>query len=297
MNPMSLAPSSPALRSLLASCPRLFVLTGAGCSARSGIPDYRNPDGSRKHPPPVLYQEFLRSEAVRRCYWARSGTGWKRIASALPNRAHHALARLERSGRVHVLVTQNVDGLHQKAGSRRVIDLHGRLDSVLCLHCLSRFHRQQIQRQLEALNPDWNFERGEAAPDGDSQWTGASLDNFRVPPCRRCGGVLKPAIVFFGEGVPKSRVDRAMFRLREADALLVVGSSLMVWSGYRFVREAVQQRIPVAILNLGRTRADDQATLKVDAACGEVLSRLANELSAGAAPLGEYVPARTDPLP
>ena len=253
-------PSRPAgaaaLAGFLAASRRLFVLTGAGCSTASGIPDYRGPDGEWKHRRPTTYQRFVGQEAVRRRYWAGSLVGWRRIDAAAPNAAHHALAALERAGRLHWLVTQNVDGLHQRAGSERVTDLHGRLDKVLCLGCRSRYGRRRFQETLLAWNApsapaersgpdthDWpaGVDPGEppaaaprARPDGDAAVELAAVEAFRVPPCPLCGGVLKPDVVFFGEAVPPRRVDEAMARLAEADALLVVGSSLMVWSGYRF---------------------------------------------------------------
>lgn len=199
--------------------PRLFVLTGAGCSTDSGIPDYRDADGAWKHRQPMYYQEFVGHESARRRYWARSLTGWERVARARPNAAHAALARLETAGFVHTLVTQNVDGLHQCAGSRAVIDLHGRLDAVECLGCGARTARSALQERLRALNPGWS---DAAAPDGDALLERDFAD-FRVPPCESCGGVLKPAVVFFGECVPAERVAGALAALAVCDALLVVG--------------------------------------------------------------------------
>jgi len=251
--------------------PRLFVLTGAGVSTASGIPDYRDGAGNWKHPQPVQYQDFLRRPGVRRRYWARSLAGWARFAAAAPNAAHQALARLERAGFVRQLVTQNVDGLHQHAGSRRVIDLHGRLDRVDCLTCRSRFPRHAIQALLLDHNPGFAPVGAGPAPDGDAQIAGPAVEGFRVPPCPRCGGLLKPGVVFYGEGVPRPRVERARARLAEADALLVVGSSLMVFSGFRFAREAAAMGKPIAAVNLGVTRADDLFGLKVAAECGPVL--------------------------
>jgi len=252
--------------------PRLLVLTGAGCSTPSGIPDYRDADGSWKHRKPMSFAEFSGSPAARRRYWAGSLRGWPAVRDAGPNPAHRALTVLERQGRVVRVVTQNVDGLHQRAGSRRVIDLHGRLDVVECLSCGARLRREDVQ----ALLCDWNpgFEgKGGARPDGDAS-VGTALDGFRVPDCPECGGVLKPAVVFFGEGVPRPRVDECMAGLCAADALLVVGSSLMVYSGYRFVLAARERGTPVAVVNLGRTRADAQLTLKVAADCARVLPAL-----------------------
>lgn len=261
--------------------PRLFVLTGAGCSTESGIPDYRDANGDWKHRRPVQYQDFIGSESVRQRYWARSMLGWQRIARARPNAAHHALARLEAAGLIHQLVTQNVDGLHQKAGGYRVIDLHGRLDTVDCLDCRSRLARAAVQRTLEARNPSYQALTAATTPDGDANLEGVDFSRFQVPTCRRCGGILKPSVVFFGEAVPRERIERACQRLAEADAVLVVGSSLMVFSGYRFCRLAVEQRKPIAAINLGRTRADPELMLKVSGQCGQVLAELVARLGLG----------------
>lgn len=268
-----------ALARLVAESRRLLVLTGAGCSTESGIPDYRGPDGSWKHSRPMLYQEFVGSEAARRRYWARSMAGWQRIEAARPNAGHRALARIESAGALRCVVTQNVDGLHGKAGSRRVIDLHGRLDRVECLLCRVVFPRREFQGELERLNPGWPARVAAVQPDGDADLDGVDYDAFRVPACPCCAGDLKPAVVFFGESVPPVRTARALRRIEEADALLVAGSSLMVWSGYRFVRRAAARGIPVALVGLGRTRGDGEATLKVEGRCGEVLPRLADRLA------------------
>lgn len=251
-----------------------MVLTGAGMSTGSGIPDWRDEQGGWKRRPPVDYRDFVRRESVRRRYWARSLLGWPAMAAARPNRGHEALARLEAAGVVHHVVTQNVDGLHQRAGSRRVIDLHGRIDTVACLDCGGRFPRAALQAELEAANPGWVGRVARTAPDGDAEGEG-DVDAFRVPPCAACGGLLKPAVVFFGESVPRDRVTAAHRRVAEAETLLVVGSSLMVFSGFRFVRAAAERGTPVAIVNRGRTRADDLATVKVDTDCGETLAELA----------------------
>jgi NAD-dependent SIR2 family protein deacetylase len=259
--------------------PRLLVLTGAGCSTDSGIPDYRAADGAWKRQPPVQYGDFVRSERVRRRYWARSLLGWSGIRDARPNSTHHALAALEQGERLHWLVTQNVDGLHQRAGSRRITDLHGRLDTVECLDCGRSVTREAVQDELIALNAGWADLAAVLAPDGDADLGVVDYDHFRVPACAGCGGLLKPAVVFFGEQVPKARVEAALVRLNEADALLVVGSSLMVWSGYRFVRAARAMGKPAASINLGRTRADSEFDLKIKAPCGAVLGQLLAVLS------------------
>jgi NAD-dependent SIR2 family protein deacetylase len=255
--------------------PRLFVLTGAGCSTASGIPDYRAADGSWKSRPPMRYAEFVGSAAARRRYWARSLAGWPRVAGARPNGAHEALAQLEALGVVGCLVTQNVDGLHQKAGSRGVVDLHGRLDEVECLGCGGIVARADVQALLAAWNPRHAASAAAPAPDGDAQLDG-DLAGFEVPDCPACGGVLKPRVVFFGEGVPRSRVDAAFAALAACEAMLVVGSSLMVFSGYRFCLAAERLGRPVAAVNLGRTRAEDRLALKVDGDCASVLQGLAH---------------------
>jgi NAD-dependent SIR2 family protein deacetylase len=256
--------SAEQLADFIATHPRLFVLTGAGCSTASGIPDYRDLEGGWKRRPPVTLQAFTGDAMTRRRYWARSLVGWRRFGRAMPNGTHASLASLEADGRVEVLLTQNVDGLHQAAGSRNVIDLHGRLDTVRCLACEARTPREAFQRELEALNPDWLAVDALDAPDGDADLEGLDFASFRVPDCAACGGMLKPDVVFFGENVPRDRVERAGAHLANADAMLVVGSSLMVFSGYRFAREAARLGKPIAAVNLGRTRADDLLALKIE---------------------------------
>jgi NAD-dependent SIR2 family protein deacetylase len=253
---------------------RLFVLTGAGCSVNSGIPDYRDADGAWKRTPPVAFQAFMGEEATRRRYWARSLIGWRRIGRARPNDAHRALARLEAMGKSEILLTQNVDRLHQAAGSEAVIDLHGRLDHVRCMGCDRVSPRQALQDALERLNPDWLALEAVVAPDGDADLDGVDFSNFAVPACPHCGGVLKPDVVFFGESVPRDRVEAAMRRLDDADAMLIVGSSLMVYSGFRFVEAAARAGKPAAAVNLGRTRADPLLALKVEASCDAALGFL-----------------------
>jgi NAD-dependent SIR2 family protein deacetylase len=260
------------LRDFIARYRRLFVLTGAGCSTDSGIPDYRDADGGWKRSPPVNFQSFMGSEAVRRRYWARSLVGWQRFRRAEPNGAHAALARLEQRGRLGLLVTQNVDGLHQAAGSTNVIDLHGRLDRVRCMECDSLVPREEVQGELLRRNPEWDALHASPAPDGDADVEGLPFDEFVVPACTRCDGVLKPDVVFFGESVPRPRVEESMRQLERADAVLVVGSSLMVYSGYRFVHAAAQSGKPIAAVNLGRTRADEFLTLKVSEPCALALA-------------------------
>jgi len=270
----------PAIESLAEFChqhPRLLVLTGAGCSTASGIPAYRNDAGHWQHPRPVQYADFLGSDRVRQRYWARSAVGWSRIARARPSPVHSALAQLEGDGRVMHLVTQNVDGLHQAAGSRRVTDLHGRLDQVRCLGCGASQDRDAYQQALDAANPRWS-PAARPAPDGDAELTAADYAGFTVPPCHSCRGVVKPDVVFFGETVPKKRVNDAMTALSTADALLVVGSSLMVYSGFRFAREAHRAGIPIAAVNRGHTRADELIRVKYPGDCNAALPALRRAL-------------------
>jgi NAD-dependent SIR2 family protein deacetylase len=253
---------------------RLFVLTGAGCSTNSGIPDYRDAAGNWKRQRPVTYQAFMGEEATRRRYWARSLIGWRRFGRARPNAAHRALARLEAAGRSELVLTQNVDRLHQAAGNERVIDLHGRLDLVRCMACARTITRDEIQDELVRLNDGWLDLDGADAPDGDADLEGHDFSAFDIPACRHCNGVLKPDVVFFGESVPRSSVDAAGRHLQGADGMLIVGSSLMVYSGFRFVQMAVRAGIPIAAVNLGRTRADEMLAFKVEESCETALSFL-----------------------
>ena len=252
----------------------LFVLTGAGCSTSSGIPDYRDAEGEWKRVQPVTYQAFMGEETTRRRYWARSLLGWRRFRRARPNDAHRALARLEAIGGSELLLTQNVDRLHQAAGSARVIDLHGRLDRVRCMGCERRISRDEVQDELGRLNAGWLDLDAADAPDGDADLEGADFSAFAAPSCRRCGGVLKPDVVLFGESVPPGRIAAAARHLEQADAMLIVGSSLMVYSGFRFVEMAARAGKPVAAVNLGRTRADALLALKVEQACEAALAFL-----------------------
>lgn len=269
------------LSTFLRASKRLVVLTGAGCSTESGIPDYRSPGGAWTRHKPIYFSAFVRSAEVRRFYWARSYRGWPRFDAARPNAAHRALAELEAHGRVHQLITQNVDDLHQEAGSRAVVQLHGRNRIVTCLGCGGETPRQEMQARLGELNAEWlsaarwdrlQADEADFAPDGDADVAQSVVGAFRVPECHRCGGVLKPAVVFFGESVPAEKVAYAMRRVDEADAMLVVGSSLTVWSGFRFVKRAADRGIPIAIVNIGPTRADDLATLKIEDKCSAVLT-------------------------
>ncbi len=252
---------------------RLLVLTGAGCSTDSGIPDYRDRDGQWKRTPPVTYQAFMGEEATRQRYWARSLLGWARFAQARPNATHRALAALEADGRIELLLTQNVDCLHQAAGSQTVIDLHGRLDQVRCMGCEARGSRASLQQRLCAANPGWDALEAGIAPDGDADLE-TDFSGFSVPACEHCGGVLKPDVVFFGENVPRERVAAVHEHLQRCDAVLVLGSSLMVYSGFRFVDAAAKAGLPVAAVNLGRTRADHLLSLKVEMPCAQALAFL-----------------------
>jgi NAD-dependent SIR2 family protein deacetylase len=269
-------PAVCALRDWLSRVDRVFVLTGAGISTDSGIPDYRDADGAWKRSPPVTWQAFTGDPATYRRYWARSFVGWPIFSVAEPNRSHRALAALEGSGRIAALVTQNVDGLHQRAGSRDVIDLHGRLDGVICLGCGDTQPRTELQPRLHELNPDWRPHTAAAAPDGDADIDAEAVARFEPPHCAHCGGLLKPDVVFFGENVPRARYTQALDALHASDGVLAVGTSLMVYSGFRFVRMAHERGIHVALLNRGRTRADDLGGLKLDADCGAVLDALAS---------------------
>lgn len=262
------------IRSFIDQHRKLFILTGAGCSTESGIPDYRDEDGAWKRAQPVQFQPFMQKPAVRQRYWARSFVGWRYFSKAQPNDTHRALSRLEAQGRIELLVTQNVDGLHSVAGSQRVIDLHGRLDVVRCMSCDHTMPRVDFQSELLIRNPEWADIHAHQAPDGDVDLEGLDFSAFEVPPCPRCQGILKPDVVFFGESVPKHRVQTAMQGVQEADAMLIVGSSLMVYSGYRFAEAAAAAGKPIAAINLGRTRADDLLTLKVSLRCSEALSYL-----------------------
>lgn len=258
---------------------RLLVLTGAGCSTHAGIPDYRDANGAWKRNEPMRFQLFVGDAVARKRYWARSMLGWRTMAGASPTVAHRALAHLESEGHVQLLVTQNVDGLHNAAGSQQVIDLHGRIDTVCCLGCAARSSRRALQDELLHRNPGWAALDARSAPDGDADLTDQDFAQFDVPCCVQCGGMLKPDVVFFGESVPRDRVTAVREALTQADAMLVVGSSLMVYSGYRFVEEAVSAGKPVAVVNIGRTRADAVLTVKVEQEVGATLQALVNHLA------------------
>jgi NAD-dependent SIR2 family protein deacetylase len=254
------------LADALALTRRLVVLTGAGISTESGIPDYRSQNGVWSKHTPIYYADFVRNPAVRRRYWARSLNGYPRFRDAYPNTGHVALASMERTGRLHYLITQNVDRLHTKAGSTRIVELHGENSTVQCISCDFREPRAQTQKRLEWDNRHIHLPADEL---GDAE-------DVIVPTCPLCGSWLKPAVVFFGESVPADKTERAMQAVAECDALLVVGSSLTVWSGYRLARAARASDKPLYILNIGPTRADNEATLKVEAPAGAALSLIAS---------------------
>jgi NAD-dependent SIR2 family protein deacetylase len=258
----------------------VVALTGAGLSTESGIPDYRSPAALARPRRPIQGPEFVRSEAVRRRYWARAVLGWDRMRRAEPNAGHRALAALEARGVVTSVVTQNVDRLHTKAGSHRVVELHGALAEVACLSCGGVEARDDLQARLLAENPGWTERAADDAPDGDADLPAAVVETFRLVPCARCGGVLKPRVVFFGDNVPRAVVDAAFAAVDAARVLLVVGSSLAVFSGYRFLRRAAERGIPVAIVNLGPVRGEEHATLKIEQGTGATLAAVARELAA-----------------
>jgi len=276
------APASPLTEALdLLDGRSMVVLTGAGVSTDSGIPDYRGPNSPARMP--MTYSEFVSGPTAQQRYWARSHLGWSRMRRADPNDGHRALAQVEASGRLRLLITQNVDGLHEAAGSRAVCALHGRIADVVCLTCRDRTSRAALHARLAALNPGWRERHGdvEVRPDGDVDLDDTS--GFAVPGCSRCGGVLKPDVVFFGENVPKPRVEHCYAAvdalLPDREALLVLGSSLTVMSGFRFVRRALRLGVPVVVVNRGPTRADDLSIVKLEHGTTEFLADLAGRPS------------------
>ncbi|GAB2986749.1 NAD-dependent protein deacetylase [Amycolatopsis acidiphila] len=253
----------------------VVVLSGAGLSTESGIPDYRGAEGSLRRHTPMTYQEFVGSEEGRRRYWARSHLGWRNIARARPNAGHRAVAALQAAGHLSGVITQNVDGLHQSAGAREVVELHGSLDRVVCLDCRRMSAREFLDRRLRAANPAFAASSTQINPDGDVDLADDVVREFRLVSCVACGsGVLKPDVVFFGENVPAARVEQCYHAVDEASALLVLGSSLTVMSGLRFVRHAAKSGKPVLIVNKGRTRGDTHASVRVDLPLGQALTEL-----------------------
>jgi NAD-dependent SIR2 family protein deacetylase len=282
------------LTEFIAAHERIFVLTGAGVSTASGIPDYRDDSGNWKHQQPMEYREFVERHDARQRYWTRSFIGWQRFRHARPNQAHRALARLEQLNRLTHTVTQNVDGLHQRAGSRQVTELHGSLASVGCLGCGTAIERASMQQQLVERNPLLADLSAQVAPDGDAYLHDFDASDIDVPGCTSCGGILKPRVVFFGENVPAARVEQCFDALAHADAMLVVGSSLMVYSGFRFVRAAQRADIPVAAINLGKTRADELLTLKIRLDCATALNSVISKIDPQA---GLAAQAKCDAVP
>ena len=260
---------------------RILVLTGAGMSTASGIPDYRDRDGVRRGKTPVQGPEFRKLDAVRRRYWARSMVGYPSLSAAAPNAGHVALAGLQSAGKLGALVTQNVDGLHQRAGSADVLELHGNIHKVVCLDCHASFPRTFVQGQLVEANPALAGAVATPAPDGDAHLEPDALAEFHLPYCVHCGGTLKPDVVFFGDGVPADVTRDALERMADADALLVIGSSLIVYSGFRFCRMAADSGKPIAAINLGKTRADELISLKVEASAESALPVLLEQLTTG----------------
>lgn len=258
---------------------RIVVLAGAGCSTGSGIPDYRGEGTRARARNPIQGRAYREDPETRRRYWARSVVGWPRFEAARPNSAHRAIAGLEHAELSVGLITQNVDRLHQRAGSRRVVELHGALEDVRCLDCGAREHRSRLQGRLLAKNPDWHRTAATPAPDGDADIEPRELAGFVVVGCEACGGVLKPDVVFFGETVPVRVVEAAWSLMDAGDALLVVGSSLTVFSGYRFVRAAHRRNWPIAVVNRGPTRADDLVDVRVDDDVADVLPKLLGALT------------------
>ncbi|RRW59621.1 NAD-dependent protein deacetylase [Pseudomonas fluorescens] len=258
---------------------KFLILTGAGISTPSGIPDYRDSDGVRRGRQPMMYQEFLAAPESRRRYWARAMLGWPRVRQARPNAAHEALATLQQRGRISALITQNVDTLHDQAGSHDVIELHGSLHRVLCLDCGQRSERDAIQQQMETQNPYLSGVDAVQAPDGDTLLDPAFEARFQVPRCPHCAGErMKPDVVFFGENVAQPTAARALAAAENAAGLLVVGSSLMAYSAFRLCRVIAEHGKPLMAINLGKTRADDLLDLKIEGSCEELLPWLVEEL-------------------
>ncbi|WP_415892710.1 NAD-dependent protein deacetylase [Neptuniibacter sp. PT8_73] len=260
------------LAEFIRSHPNLVVLTGAGVSTDSGIPAYRDAKGNWQHSAPTQHKEYMESHYARQRYWARSLIGWPAIRDAEPSAAHTALSELETMGFIRLLITQNVDRLHQKSGSQAVIDLHGRSDGVSCMSCAQNYDRKDIHKHTEAINPHFEIPEAPLRPDGDADLETHLFEDFSVPECQACGGILKPDVVYFGDNVPKERVFSALDALEDADGLLSVGSSLMVYSGYRFCKRAHEWGKPICSLTIGVTRADPLLDLKLDAPIAETLT-------------------------
>ncbi|XP_020278661.1 NAD-dependent protein deacylase Sirt4 [Pseudomyrmex gracilis] len=256
---------------------RLCVLTGAGISTESGIPDYRSEEVglyARSNHKPVFYQEFCRSEASRKRYWARNYVGWPRFSSLKPNVTHKILKELEDIGKIRCFITQNVDNLHSKAGSKNVIELHGTSFRVMCLNCDHKICRYELQQIFQKLNPSMTATTQMIRPDGDVELLQTQVEDFKVPACGNCNGILKPDIVFFGDNVPHDVVQDVQANVEASDALLILGTTLTTFSAYRIVLQAVDAKKPVAIVNIGKTRADELVNLRIEGRCGDVLSKV-----------------------
>ncbi|XP_012234272.1 NAD-dependent protein deacylase Sirt4-like [Linepithema humile] len=256
---------------------RLCILTGAGISTESGIPDYRSEEVglyARSNHKPVLYQQFCKSEAIRRRYWARNYIGWPRFSSLKPNISHKILKELESVGKVQCIVTQNVDNLHSKAESKNVIELHGTAFKVMCLNCDHKICRHKLQKIFQELNPSMTATTQMIRPDGDVELSQTQVEGFNIPACHNCGGILKPDIVFFGDNVPHGTVENVKNNVESSDALLILGTTLTTFSAYRIVLQAVDGKKPVAIVNIGKTRADELMNLRIEGRCGDILSKV-----------------------
>ncbi|XP_070151245.1 NAD-dependent protein deacylase Sirt4 isoform X3 [Polyergus mexicanus] len=256
---------------------RLCILTGAGISTESGIPDYRSAEVglyARSNHKPVLYKEFCNSDAIRRRYWARNYIGWSRFSSLKPNVTHKILKDLEYVGKVGCIVTQNVDNLHSKAGSKEVIELHGTAFRVMCLNCDHKICRYELQEVFQKLNPSMIAITQMIRPDGDVELSQAQVEDFNVPACDNCGGILKPDIIFFGDNVPRNIVQNVKNNVENSDALLILGTTLTTFSAYRIVLQAIEANKPIAIVNIGKTRADEFVNLRVEGRCGDILSKV-----------------------
>lgn len=256
---------------------RLCILTGAGISTESGIPDYRSAEVglyARSNHKPVLYKEFCNSEAIRRRYWARNYIGWPRFSSLKPNITHKILKDLEYVGKVGCIITQNVDNLHSKAGSKEVIELHGTAFRVMCLNCNHKICRYELQEVFQKLNPSMVAITQMIRPDGDVELSQAQVEDFNVPACDNCGGILKPDIIFFGDNVPRNIVQNVKNNVENSDALLILGTTLTTFSAYRIVLQAIEANKPIAIVNIGKTRADEFVNLRVEGRCGDILSKV-----------------------
>ena len=251
---------------------RVVVLTGAGVSTESGIPDYRSPEALQRVRKPIQGPEFARSAALRKRYWARAMAGWERFRRAEPGAAHRAIAALESRSIALGVITQNVDRLHARAGSKRVVELHGALAEVVCLACGAEESRDDLQARMRELNPKWIDGPTPMAPDGDAELSDELVDRFAVPACLACNGALKPRVVFFGDNVAREVVDRAFALVEEAEVLLIAGTSLAVFSGYRFLRRAAERKMDIVIVNRGPVRGEEHASLKIERSTGEVLS-------------------------